>query len=187
MGKQVKQQLAEGLAKLAQSHHQRVAKLQDLLEACRATAKCTQEMTRHPVATYVKPGQTRRAPNQELTNMSPGEAWCMLADLRRQLVFLREIFTTTLRPDLFMWSAVRKPFTWLNLPSPGNSSPLEETPQVLWADCRVPRGWLETQGACGATAPQFWVGGVKLVESSKGVGRRGSSRLWLWRRRLDVD
>ncbi len=42
----------------------------------------------------------------------------MLADLRRQLVFLREIIMTTLRPDIVMWSAVERSVHLIKLTIP---------------------------------------------------------------------
>lgn len=99
-------------------HDQVRAKLAELLEGCRVTAKHTQERTRPARAAFVKPGEMHKAPTQELTILRPGKEWQMLADLRRQLMFPREIISTTLRPDIFMWSAVERAVHMIELTIP---------------------------------------------------------------------
>lgn len=40
--------------------------------------------------------------------LKPGREWQMLVDLKKQLIFPREITITTFRPDIVMWSAEDK-------------------------------------------------------------------------------
>lgn len=85
-----------------------LAKLAEHLERCRVAANHIQATARPALVAFVKPGEMHRAPTQGVTILGPGKEWQLLVDLRRQLLFPREIITTTLRPD--------------NLPSPGKKA-----------------------------------------------------------------
>ncbi|TSL04175.1 hypothetical protein Baya_3855 [Bagarius yarrelli] len=52
--------------------------------------------------------------------LTPGKEWKMLADLRKQLAFPIEIVTTTIRPDIVMWSTVQKRVLLIGLTIPWN-------------------------------------------------------------------
>ncbi len=86
-------------------HHEQVlTKLAKVLESCRVAA-----IAQPALIAFVKPGSTFQAPAQRRNIMlTPNKEWQMVADLRRPLVFPREIIITTLQPDIVMWSAGEK-------------------------------------------------------------------------------
>ena len=90
-------------------HAQVLAKLAEVLERCRAAVNRTPDTAKSTLTTYVKPGSTLKVPTHERkTILRPSREWQMSMDLGKQLVFLREITTTTLRPDIVIWSAVER-------------------------------------------------------------------------------
>lgn len=167
-----------------------LAKLAELLEGYRVTANRTHDATRPALAAFIKPGEMHRAPTQELTILRPGKEWKMLADMRRQLVFPREITTTTLRPHIVMWSAVDREVHMIKLTIPWEegmaaaherkhlkySNLAVECQEVGWR-ARVYPVKVGSRGFVGKAAvhlhPKCWVDGVKLTESSERFGRRG--------------
>ncbi len=58
---------------------------------------------------------SKRPPAKLLT---PGAAWKMEVDLGRQLQFPQEICSTTLRPDMVLWSAAVKSVILIELTVP---------------------------------------------------------------------
>ena len=59
---------------------------------------------------------SKRAPSSKL--LTPGAEWKMEVDLGRQLRFPQEICTTTLRPDVVLWSAAVKSVLLVELTVP---------------------------------------------------------------------
>lgn len=67
------------------------------------------ETPRVTLSSFVRPGDIHSVLAQNInTFLKPGREWQMLVDLKKQLIFPREITTTTLHPDMFMWSAEDK-------------------------------------------------------------------------------
>lgn len=86
-------------------------KLAEVLETCRVAANRTPASAQPALTGFIKPGSTLQASAQMSNTMfTPGKEWQMVVDLRKQLVFPREIMIATLPvlPDIFMWSAWEK-------------------------------------------------------------------------------
>uniref|UniRef100_A0A3B4XDA6 Reverse transcriptase domain-containing protein n=1 Tax=Seriola lalandi dorsalis TaxID=1841481 RepID=A0A3B4XDA6_SERLL len=184
-------------------HDQVLAKLAELLEGCRVAANRTQETTRPALAAFVKPGEMRRAPTQEITILGSGKEWQMLADLRRQLMFPREIVTTTLRPDIVMWSAVERAVHMIELTIPweeGMTAAHERKHlkySELAAECQE-AGWrarvhpveVGSRGFVGKAAVQLLrragLTGSSLRKAVKELGEEAEkASYWLWLRRKE--
>ena len=127
----------------------------------------------------------------------------MLADLRRQLVFLREIRTTTLRPDLVMWSAVERSVHLMELTIPweeGMTAAHERKHlkySELAAECQE-AGWrvrvypveVGSRGFVGKTVVQLLrsagMMGTSLRKAVKELGEEAEkASYWLWLRRKE--
>lgn len=69
---------------------------------------------------FVEPGGALQAPAQKTNTMfTPGKGWQMAVDFKKQLLFPREIITTTtLRQDTVMCSAGEKRFLLIELAFP---------------------------------------------------------------------
>lgn len=107
--------------------------------------------------------------------ITPGKEWQMLADLRKQLVFPRETVTTSLQPDIVMWSVVDKRVLLMELSIPWEEGMTAAHERKHLKYSRVPRGWLENRGiGCrgSPTAPWCRSAGVKPAKSREGAGRR---------------
>jgi len=73
----------------------------------------------HALTGFVKPGGIHLFPAQKKSSMlAPGKEWQILADLRKQLVFPREIMNTTLQPEIIMWSTVVRRALLIELTNP---------------------------------------------------------------------
>lgn len=100
-------------------HNQFLAKLAEVRESCRVAANCTPAAAKPFPAGFVKSGSMLQPPTQKRnTVLTQCKEWLVLADLRKQLVFPREIGTTTLRPDIIMWSTVEKSVLLVELSIP---------------------------------------------------------------------
>lgn len=137
-----------------------LTKLAELLEKCRITAKRSLETSQPALTASVKSGETRRAPAQENAILRPGKECQMLADLKRQLVFPREIMTATLRPDI-MWSVVERRVVMIEptIPWEEGMTAAHERKHLKYSDLAV--------------VSQRWHDGLKSAESGEGAGRRG--------------
>lgn len=99
-------------------HDQVLAKLAEVLENCRVAANRTAVTAKCTLAGFIRSGDTLRSSQMRNLILTPGKEWQMLADLKKQLVFPREILTTTLRPDIVMWSVVEKRVLLIELTIP---------------------------------------------------------------------
>lgn len=88
-------------------HDQVLTKLAEVLERCRVAENYNPETAKPNYTTFIKAGSMSQAPaHKRDTILRPGKEWQMLVDLIRQWAFPKEITTTTLRPDIVMWSVV---------------------------------------------------------------------------------
>ena len=84
-------------------HNQVLGKLAEVLEGCRLGSK--QPAEDHTNFVREGDGQRHTRPRETSRPFSPGQEWDMRADLNKQLRFPTEITTTSLRPDIVVWSS----------------------------------------------------------------------------------
>ena len=144
---------------------------------------------------------SKRAPSSKL--LTPGAEWKMEVDLGRQLRFPQEICTTTLRPDVVLWSAAVKSVLLVELTVPWEEG-LEaayERKRAKYADlvaeCRE-SGWhartypveVGVRGFVGSSTSRLLrdVGlrGARLSKATKELSEEAEKAShWLWLRRRD--
>ncbi|XP_061749210.1 uncharacterized protein LOC133547614 isoform X2 [Nerophis ophidion] len=185
-------------------HDQVLMKLAEILESSRREANSQPIAKQHSVM-FVRPGEgkgdtSRRGPRSVL---SLARDWSMRADIGKQLQFPREITTTSLRPDIVLWSAVTKSAMLVEL-----TIPWEEGIQAAYerkaakyadlaAECRE-AGWSTTiypvevgcRGFVGTSTIRLLrdVGltGAKLRRETKALAEEAEKgSFWLWLRRRD--
>eukprot|EP00064_Thunnus_orientalis_P005499 superscaffoldBa00000541_g5513 len=80
-------------------------KLAEILEACRLEANRASLVTSQQLIQFVRQGaDTQSSSMREWSLLSTRGEWNMRADLNHQLKFPQEITTTSLRPDIMLWS-----------------------------------------------------------------------------------
>ena len=187
-------------------HDQVLTKLAEVLESCRQDAN-NQPLARQLPVKFVRPGEgrgdtSRRGPRSVL---SLARDWSMRADIGKQLQFPREITTTSLRPDIVLWSAAAKSAMLIEL-----TIPWEEGIQAAYerkaakyadlaAECRE-AGWSTTiypvevgcRGFVGTSTTRLLrdVGttGAKLRRVTKALAEEAEKgSFWLWLRRRDKN
>ncbi|XP_061748367.1 uncharacterized protein LOC133546664 [Nerophis ophidion] len=185
-------------------HDQVLMKLAEILESSRREANSQPIAKQHSVM-FVRPGEgkgdtSRRGPRSVL---SLARDWSMRADIGKQLQFPREITTTSLRPDIVLWSAVTKSAMLVEL-----TIPWEEGIQAAYerkaakyadlaAECRE-AGWstpiypveVGCRGFVGTSTIRLLrdVGltGAKLRRETKALAEEAEKgSFWLWLRRRD--
>ena len=155
---------------------------------------------------FVREGATATRSNptpSERSQLFPARDWRMLADVGKQLVFPSEIATTTLRPDLVLWSASIKKAYIIELTVPWEES-MEEAYErkhlrysELAAEARH-RGW-STEVRPVEVGCRGFVG-TSVTKLLRDLGVRGQnqraaikaaseaaqrSSQWLWLKRND--
>lgn len=161
-------------------HDQVLSKLAEVLESGRVAANRAPVMTKPAVTGFVKPGSTPQPPTQKRSStLTPGKEWQMMIDLKKQLVFPREILTTTLRPDIVMWSSVEKRVLRIEL-----TIPWEEG--MTTAHERKYLKYTELAAECQELLRDVGVAGANLRRAVKELGEEADrSSYWLWLRRRD--
>lgn len=185
-------------------HDQVLSKLAEVLESGRVAANRAPAVTKPAVTGFVKPGSTPQPPTQKRSStLTPGKEWQMMVDLKKQLVFPREILTTTLRPDIVMWSSVEKRVLRIELTIPWEEgmTTAHERKYLkyteLAAECQE-AGWkarihpveVGCRGFVGRSAVQLLrdvgVAGANLRRVVKELGEEADrSSYWLWLRKRD--
>ena len=110
--------------------------------------------------------QTSKRPPAKL--LTPGAVWKMEVDLGRQLQFPQEICSSTLRPDVLLWSAAVKAAILMELTVPWEEG-LEaayERKKAKYADlvaeCRE-SGWSECEAVAGGGGSQRLCGQINIT------------------------
>ena len=135
--------------------------------------------------------------------LTPGAEWKMVVDLGRQLQFPREICSTTLRPDVVLWSSAVKSVLMIELTvlwEEGLEAAYERKMAKyadLVAECRE-SGWsartypveVGVRGFVGSSTSRLLkdVGlrGARLSKATKELSEEAEkARHWLWLRRRD--
>lgn len=142
--------LADG--KFRWRHDQILADLATgLEEERRKTHNITRMIAPHMIR-FVRAGESSRATSSGSGILTSATDWDMRVDLRRQLKFPEKITTSTLRPDIVLWSRATKQVVLLELTVPweerieeaherklGKYQPLtQQCQQVGWRACKLP-------------------------------------------------
>ncbi|KAJ8393343.1 hypothetical protein AAFF_G00062440 [Aldrovandia affinis] len=157
------------------------------------------EPTEDPLPQTGEPAQhsSKRPPSNLLTS---GAEWKMKVDLGRQLQFPQEICSTTLRPDVVLWSAAAKS-ALLTVPWEEGLEAAYERKMAkyadLVADCRE-SGWsvrmypveVGARGFVGSSTSRLLrdleLRGARLSKSTKELSEEAEKAShWLWLRRRD--
>ncbi|KAJ8352978.1 hypothetical protein AAFF_G00124830, partial [Aldrovandia affinis] len=106
--------------RLTWRHDQVLRKLAEVLEKCRQEANSQRPSGSQQRIHFLRQGEpaqhsSKRPPSNLLTS---GAEWKMKVDLGRQLQFPQEICSTTLRPDVVLWSAAAKSALLIELTVP---------------------------------------------------------------------
>lgn len=86
-----------------------ICKIADILEACRLEVNKSSSFQSEMRIHFVKQGtqglyNTLRA----WSLLNPGAEWSLMADLNQLFRFSQEITSTSLRPDIIIWSSITK-------------------------------------------------------------------------------
>jgi hypothetical protein len=150
---------------------------------------------------FVKRGEEKKTNKDESGLLAIAKDWEMRADLKKQLVFPTEVFSTRLRPDIVLWSASTKALVMLELTVPWEER-IEEAYerkkakyQQLVEDCQQ-KGWKTSclpveVGARGFVGQSVWralgilgMTGVSRKVTIAEIGREcEEASRWLWQRR----
>lgn len=137
------------------------------------------------------------------TSLTPGLEWKMEADLVRQLHFPREICSTTLRPDMVLWSTAGKTALLVELTVPWEEGleAAHERKRAKYADlvaeCRE-GGWnvklypveVGARGFVGNSTTRLLkdlgLRGARLHKATREISEEAEkASFWLWLRRRD--
>ncbi|XP_077382825.1 5-azacytidine-induced protein 2 isoform X1 [Festucalex cinctus] len=183
-------------------HDQVLRKLAEVLEGCRQG--CKESPSAENLTSFVTEGGQRYTRPRNITRpFSPGHEWDMRVDLNSQLRFPTEITTTSLRPDIVVWSTEAKVVHLIELtvPAEGGIEAAFEHKKAkyseLAAECREV-GWKTTiypvevgcRGYVGLSATRLLrdagVTGGKLRKAIKDLAEEAEKgSFWLWLRRKD--
>ncbi|KAG1932793.1 hypothetical protein F2P79_020826 [Pimephales promelas] len=159
-------------------HDQVLRKLAEVLEECRQCSK--QPPSAEDPTIFVSEGGVRRSIRSRETArpFSPNQEWDMRVDLDKQLRFPTEITTTSLRPDIVVWSSKARSAHLIEL-----TVPLEEGIEAaferkkakyseLAAECRE-AGWKMTVHPVEVGCRGFLgVSTIHLLREAGVTGRR---------------
>lgn len=148
-------------------------------------------------------GQSYIRPREMLRPFSPGQEWNMRVDLNKQLRFPTEITTTSLRPDIVVWSTKVRSVHLIELtvPSEGEIEAAFERKKAKYSElaeeCRK-AGWKTTiypvevgcRGYVGQSTTRLLrdagVTGRNLRKATKDLAEEAEKgSFWLWLRRKD--
>ena len=190
-------------------HNQVLRQLAITLEERRTTNNALPPlMPGHPNTTvFIRAGQlpTKPSARVEVSLLDSARDWRMQVDLDQKLLFPPEILTTSLRPDLVMWSSSRKVVLIIELTVPWEAAVGEayERKQLKYADIAAEaeqRGWrarvLPVEVGCRgfvATSTTRLLKGMgvrgqafrRAVKSLSEAAERSSR--WLWIKRKDPN
>ncbi len=186
-------------------HDRVLQRLAEVVEACRLEANKTSSSSIQPRVHFVRQGaEARNITQQEWSVLTPGCEWSMKVDLDQQLKFPHEVATTSLRPDIVLWSISARTVIMAELTVPweeGMEAAFErkkEKYSELSAAC-TEAGWKAStypvevgcRGFIGKSAQQLLkVLGIrgsrqrKALREMAGEAEQGS--FWLWLRRNDA-
>ena len=183
-------------------HDQVLTKLAEVLEGRRRESRGCLPPTEHHI-NFVREGGERRSTRPKATPklFSSDQEWNMRVDLGRQLQFPSEITTTSLRPDIVVWSTKAKTALLIELTVPweeGIEAAFERKKTKysdLAAECRE-AGWKTTiypvevgcRGFVGQSTTRLLrdagVTGGKLKKATKELAEEAEKgSFWLWLRR----
>uniref|UniRef100_A0A3B1JD36 Reverse transcriptase domain-containing protein n=1 Tax=Astyanax mexicanus TaxID=7994 RepID=A0A3B1JD36_ASTMX len=156
---------------------------------------------------FVKAGQlpVKPAAKMEPTLLDSARDWRMQVDLDQRLVFPPEIVTTSLRPDLVLWSTAQKSvfIVELTVPWEGAVGEAYERKRLKYSDLKADaeqRGWraqvLPIEVGCRgfvatSTTKLLKVMGVRgqafqqAAKAISGAAERSSN--WIWMKRKDCN
>ncbi|KAL6460670.1 hypothetical protein MHYP_G00306360 [Metynnis hypsauchen] len=189
-------------------HNQVLKILASTLEGKRSSIN-SQPLSTHKTSwetAFVREGATAARSNSkpsERSQLCPARDWKMLADVGKQLVFPSEIATTTLRPDLVLWSPSLRKVYMVELTVPWEDS-MEEAYErkhlrysELAAEARH-QGWntevrpveVGCRGFVGKSATKLLrdmgIRGQSLRTAIKAASEAAErSSQWLWLKRND--
>ena len=187
-------------------HDQVLRKLAEMLERSRQEAKKLSRTRSQKRIHFLRQGEpvehpSKRPPPSKL--LTPGAEWKMAVDLGKQLQFPQEICSTTLRPDVVLWSAAVKKVLLIELTvswEEGLEAAYERKMAKyadLVAECRE-SGWtaktypveVGARGFVGSSTSRLLrdVGlrGAKLSKATKELSEEAEKAShWLWLRRRD--
>ncbi len=184
-------------------HDQVLKKLAEVVEIRRQEANSENPVGGQQRFHFLREGDptpdTNRRPLP--TSLTPGSEWKMEADLGRQLHFPRTICTTTLRPDMVLWTTARKTALLVELTVPWEEG-LEAAHERkrakyadLVADCRE-SGWkvklypveVGTRGFVGESTSRLLrdlgLQGARLHKAIRQIAEEAEkASFWIWLRR----
>ena len=185
-------------------HDQVLRKLAEHTENMRILANGRPKSQQRQHIHFISADQPAKNPPQGRTPvLAPGAAWSMTADLDKQLRFPTIITTTTLRPDIVLWSVAEKRVLLVELTVPWEQGLQEAYERKklrytdLVAECQE-KGWRATtypvevgcRGFISLSTQRFLRDLGFTAGKSKGImkdlaeeAEKGS--FWLWLRRKD--
>lgn len=184
-------------------HDQVLRKLAEVLEGCRQGSKESTPAENYTSFVTEGDGQRYTRPRETSRPFSTDLEWDMRVDLNKQLRFPTEIITTSLRPDIVVWSNKARAVHLIELTVPseeGIEAAYERKKakySELAAECRE-AGWKSTiypvevgcRGYVGLSTTRLLrdagVTGGKLRKATKELAEEAEKgSFWLWLRRKD--
>lgn len=187
-------------------HDKVLMTLADILEQERIKKHPSRGRTAHNTISFVKAGQKPTAHGegrQSLLHSAPG--WEMVTDLGKRLIFPEGILSTTLRPDLILWSQEGKKVILVELTVPWEEGCEEAAErkkakyQALVQECQD-KGWTTwlfavEVGCRGFPANSVWslltkvgVRGQKRKAAARRLGEAAErASCWLWHKREEFS
>ncbi|RXN33882.1 hypothetical protein ROHU_015321 [Labeo rohita] len=187
-------------------HDKVLAVLADILEKERGKRRPAKVRPLLSTIAFVKEGQRPIVHSQARQNLlQSAQGWEMEVDLGRRLHFLEAVLSTTLRPDIIMWSLEGKRIILVELTVPWEEGCEEAAErkngkyQQLVQDCRD-KGWttwlMTVEVGCrGLPAPSAWnlmtKVGLRGHLRKAAVRRLGEAAerasCWLWHKREGIS
>lgn len=185
-------------------HNQVLRKLAEVVERTSQEASKKSQPGVQQWTQFLREGEAGEAAGRKPapTLLVPGLDWRMEVDLGRQLHFPRDICSTTLRPDVVLWTGEGRSVLLVELTVPweegieGANERKREKYSKLVAECRK-SGWntwlfpveVGTSGFVANSTTRLlkepWLRGKELHKATKELAEAEKASFWLWLRRQD--